>query len=114
MRHSGLWSLLTIMLLLAAAGSGMAAPLPTISFGVEETAEPTQVATALEVLFVLTVLTIAPAILLMTTSFVRIVVVLSFVRQAMGTQQMPPQPDHYRAGHVSELFCHGPHLSAGL
>jgi flagellar biosynthetic protein FliP len=68
-----------------------AAPsLPTITFGVSEATEPGQVATALQVLFVLTILSMAPAILLMTTSFVRIVVVLSFVRQAMGTQQMPP------------------------
>ncbi|MBW1776904.1 MAG: flagellar type III secretion system pore protein FliP [Deltaproteobacteria bacterium] len=46
--------------------------------------------TVLQILVLMTVLSIAPAILLMTTSFIRIVVVLSFLRQAMGTQQMPP------------------------
>lgn len=64
--------------------------LPTISVGIDEATSPQQISTALQVLFVLTVLSIAPAILLMTTSFTRIVIVLSIVRQSMGTQQMPP------------------------
>ena len=45
---------------------------------------------ALKIIFILTVLSIAPAILLMMTSFSRILIVLSFVRQALGTQTMPP------------------------
>ncbi len=64
--------------------------LPTITFGVEEAETPKQVSNALQVLFVLTILSVAPAILLMTTCFTRIVIVLGFVRQAMGTQNMPP------------------------
>ena len=64
--------------------------LPTLSLGVKEAANPGEVSTALQVLFVLTILSIAPAILLMTTAFTRIVIVLGFVRQAMGTQNMPP------------------------
>lgn len=64
--------------------------LPTISFGVQDANTPGQVSTALQVLFVLTILSVAPAILLMTTCFTRIVIVLGFVRQAMGTQNMPP------------------------
>ena len=64
--------------------------LPTITFGVEDANTPGQVSTALQVLFVLTILSVAPAILLMTTCFTRIVIVLGFVRQAMGTQNMPP------------------------
>ncbi len=64
--------------------------LPTITFGVEDANTPEQVSTALQVLFVLTILSIAPAILLMTTCFTRIVIVLGFIRQAMGTQNMPP------------------------
>jgi flagellar biosynthetic protein FliP len=67
-----------------------AQPLPTITLGIDEATGPQQVSTALQVLFVLTVLSMAPAILLMTTAFIRLVIVLSFVRQAMGTQQMPP------------------------
>ncbi len=44
----------------------------------------------LQIMLLLTVLSLAPAILLMTTSFVRIVVVLGLLRQALGTQQLPP------------------------
>ena len=53
-------------------------------------AEPGEVSTLLEILFLLTVLTVAPAILLTMTSFTRIIIVFHFLRQAMGTQQMPP------------------------
>lgn len=51
---------------------------------------PDQLATSLQILLLLTVLSIAPTILIMMTSFARIVIVLSFVRNAMGTQQLPP------------------------
>jgi flagellar biosynthetic protein FliP len=44
----------------------------------------------LEVLILFTVISLAPAILILCTSFTRIIVVLSFMRQAIGTQQMPP------------------------
>ncbi|PHR29438.1 MAG: flagellar biosynthetic protein FliP [Desulfotalea sp.] len=64
--------------------------LPTITFGIEDAKTPQQVSSALQVLFLLTILSVAPAILLMTTCFTRIVIVLGFVRQAMGTQNMPP------------------------
>ncbi len=64
--------------------------LPTLSLGIKDAASPAEVSTALQVLFVLTILSVAPAILLMTTAFTRIIIVLSFVRQAMGTQNSPP------------------------
>ncbi|MCF6289658.1 MAG: flagellar type III secretion system pore protein FliP [Desulfobacterales bacterium] len=67
-----------------------AAGLPTITLGIGEAAGPGQAVPVLQILLILTVLSVAPAILLMTTSFVRVVIVLSFVRQAIGTQQMPP------------------------
>ncbi len=41
-------------------------------------------------MIILTVLTLAPSIIIMTTSFVRIIVVFHFIRQAIGLQQMPP------------------------
>lgn len=53
-------------------------------------AEPKGVALALEILFLLTVLSLAPAIMLTVTSFTRIIVVFHFVRQALGVQQLPP------------------------
>ena len=66
-----------------------AAGLPTITLGIGEATDPGEVSTALQILVVLTILSVAPAILLMTTGFTRIVIVLSFVRQAMGTQSAP-------------------------
>lgn len=52
--------------------------------------EPADVAVAVQLLLLLTVLSLAPAILVLMTSFTRIVIVLSFVRHALATQQMPP------------------------
>jgi len=52
--------------------------------------EPEKVSVLLEILFLLTVLSLAPAIILTVTSFTRIVIVFSFLRHAMGIQQMPP------------------------
>jgi flagellar biosynthesis protein FliP len=80
----------TVFLLLLAPELAEAVNLPTLSLGIKEAATPAEVSTVLQVLFVMTVLTVAPAILLMTTAFTRIVIVLGFVRQAMGTQNTPP------------------------
>ncbi len=81
---------LFLLLFLAAPGLSHALTLPTLSIGLKDATNPEQVSTGLQILFLLTVLSIAPAILLMTTCFTRIVIVLGFVRQAMGTQNMPP------------------------
>ena len=51
---------------------------------------PEGLSSALQVMLLLTVISLAPAILMMTTCFVRIVVVLGLLRQALGTQQLPP------------------------
>jgi flagellar biosynthetic protein FliP len=79
-----------ILAFFLATVSAHAVSVPTISFGVENANTTEQVSTGLQVLFLLTILSIAPSILLMTTCFTRIVVVLGFVRMAMGTQNMPP------------------------
>lgn len=52
--------------------------------------DPSSVATSVKLLLLLTVLSLAPGILIMMTSFIRIIVVLSFVRTSLATQQMPP------------------------
>jgi flagellar biosynthetic protein FliP len=79
---------ITLLLILLPVGA-MAAGLPTITLGIGEATEPGEVSTALQIIVLLTILSVAPAILLMTTGFTRIVIVLSFVRQAMGTQSAP-------------------------
>lgn len=63
--------------------------IPAFDF-VHEADEPKEVALSLQILILLTVLSLSPAILIMVTSFTRIVVVLSFVRLAVGTRQLPP------------------------
>ncbi|MCI1857902.1 MAG: flagellar type III secretion system pore protein FliP [Sporolactobacillus sp.] len=54
------------------------------------TSQPQGVATSVQLLLILTVLSLAPAILILMTSFTRIIIVLSFVRTSLSTQQMPP------------------------
>jgi len=63
-------------------------PLPSIT--IDPAAGAVPVSTALQIVLLLTVLTLAPAILILMTSFTRTVVVLGFVRNALATQQMPP------------------------
>ena len=75
----------------ALAQSAVPSPisLPVVG-GPEEWTSPEGLTSALQILLVLTVISLAPAVLLMTTSFVRVVVVLGLLRQAIGTQQLPP------------------------
>ncbi len=65
--------------------------VPDINFQMQgNTDDPQALSTALQLVVLLTVLSLAPAILIMLTSFTRIIVVLSFVRSSLATQQMPP------------------------
>ncbi|MDQ0156802.1 flagellar type III secretion system pore protein FliP [Robertmurraya andreesenii] len=52
--------------------------------------DPANVSTSVKLMLLLTVMSLAPSILVLMTSFTRIVIVLSFVRTALATQQMPP------------------------
>ncbi|TYO95474.1 flagellar biosynthetic protein FliP [Desulfallas thermosapovorans DSM 6562] len=70
--------------------SSYAQPLPGIDLNVQPTDDPVQVVNSIKILLMLTLLSLVPAILLMTTSFTRIIVVLSLLRSAVGTQQTPP------------------------
>ncbi len=77
-----------------AAGSSAAVPdfsLPSIAMNLGGGAgKPADLVNVLRIVLLLTVLTLAPAILVMMTSFTRVVIVLSFLRQSLGAQQMPP------------------------
>ncbi len=83
----GLLTLFLIPGLAAAAEGDIPALQLTLSGGANE---PEKVSLALEILFLLTVLSLAPAIMMTVTSFTRIIIVFHFLRQAMGIQQMPP------------------------
>ncbi len=64
--------------------------VPSMRFNLDGVDGPEQVSSILQIVFLLTVLTLAPAVLIMMTSFTRLAVVLSLLRQAIGTQQSPP------------------------
>lgn len=64
--------------------------LPSLQIGLGEATSPQQVSNLVEILLIFTVLSMAPAILLMMTCFTRLVVTFSFLRNAIGTQQAPP------------------------
>jgi flagellar biosynthesis protein FliP len=74
----------------SAQGLHAATGLPSIHLGLTESNSPQDVSLTLQIVFLLTVLSLAPAILMLTTSFTRIIIVLSFLRQAIGTPTIPP------------------------
>ena len=79
-----------LIIFFAQADVTQAAPLPSVNVEVGTAQNESEIVTTLQVLAMLTILTIAPGILIMTTSFVRIVVVIGFLRNAMSTQNVPP------------------------
>ncbi|MDR1621713.1 MAG: hypothetical protein LBS00_04995, partial [Synergistaceae bacterium] len=66
-------------------------PIPLLQLSITPADSPQDVALSLQILALLTILSLAPAILLMLTSFTRIVVVLGFIQRSVGLQQTPPQ-----------------------
>lgn len=81
------------LILLAAAPAGAqqkTIPMPKISVEVGKASKPEDVAMTLQILLLMTILSLAPAMMILTTSFTRIIIVFHFLKQAMGTPQMPP------------------------
>lgn len=64
--------------------------VPSVNFSMKDTNNPKEIVSAIQIILMLTILTLAPAILILMTSFTRLIIVFSFLRQALGTQQMPP------------------------
>lgn len=95
-RRSGLalaWLLLLLFSVPFVASSyagGSELALPGIRFNLDDPAAPKQISGILNTVLALTVLSLAPAILILTTSFTRLAVVLAFLKQALGTQGSPP------------------------
>jgi len=90
-RIAVLWGLVLLM----GVGSAIAQEDPNplgmnLLQGAQNAVEAENLPTSLVIVFIITVISLAPAILVMTTSFTRVIVVLGFLRQAMGTQQTPP------------------------
>lgn len=76
--------------LFAQGSSGITMPIPKIAFDIEAAKSTKDVALSLQIMFLLTILTLAPSIMIMLTSFTRVVIVLDFVKRALSLQQMPP------------------------
>lgn len=75
---------------LIAAGNLSAQTLPKLSLQVGEATQPGDLSATLQIVILMTVLALAPSILIMMTSFIRFTVVLGFLRQALGVSQLPP------------------------
>jgi flagellar biosynthetic protein FliP len=78
------------VLLLGMLPASAAATLPTMTIGFGDAQTPQDFSQGMQILIMLTILTLAPSIIIMCTSFTRIVIVLSLTRQALGTAQLPP------------------------
>lgn len=96
LRNHTLWISLGLALLgatlttLQARAQGGNMVVPHISLGVDASKNPKDVAITLQILFLMTILTLAPSLMIMTTAFTRLVIVFSILRSALGTPQVPP------------------------
>ncbi|GAA0178071.1 flagellar type III secretion system pore protein FliP [Clostridium sediminicola] len=82
--------LATLILIVSTIAFADPIAIPKIGIDLGEASSPTETMDSVTLLFLLTVLTLAPSILILMTSFTRIIVVFSFLRNALGTQQSPP------------------------
>ncbi|MCT4613027.1 MAG: flagellar type III secretion system pore protein FliP [Clostridia bacterium] len=83
-------AVIAVFFVLNISGYAETLPIPKIGLNIEQTDNPAEVATSVQILFLLTIISLAPSILIMMTSFTRIVIVMHFLRSALGTQQTPP------------------------
>ena len=71
-------------------GGNQPLPIPNISLNLEASDNPEDFSVTLQLVFLMTILSLAPALLIMLTSFTRIIIIFHFIRQALGTQSIPP------------------------
>ena len=95
MRKTKIWMLIiiSIMCMMLLSSEAIAAPGISVSdngITINSTDDPQEISNSIKLLLLLTVLSVLPSILIMMTSFTRIVIVFSFLRNSMGTQQIPP------------------------
>ena len=87
---TGVFVLVLLVVFMAAGTAWAQTPAPLLSIGLDQQPDQSKVAVVMQLFLLMTVLSLAPSILIMLTSFTRIAIVFSLLRQAMGTNQLPP------------------------
>ena len=95
MKKNAFISLIIFLVIFSAASyaqttGGQTIPFPKIGINVGTAQNPQDVSITLQILLLMTILSLAPSIIIMTTSYLRIIIVFHFLKSALGTQQMPP------------------------
>jgi len=96
LRHAGIAGALAALLLVAAPAAAQSVEATaggdgsSLTLSLDGATDPDRISTTLQILLLMTVMSVAPSLLLVATSFTRIVIVLSLLRQAMGIHQLPP------------------------
>ncbi len=83
-------ALLSLLLGGAYSLAAQQVPIPRVDFNISQAKSPQQVALSLQILLLLTILSLAPAIILMLTSFTKIIIVFDFMKRALSLQNTPP------------------------
>jgi flagellar biosynthesis protein FliP len=90
MKNTLLKAAAILIVLFLIAGIAGAQGIPTLSLKVDKGSDPGDVVSTIQILGILTLLALAPALVLMMTCFTRLIIVFHFLRQAMGANQVPP------------------------
>ena len=104
-----LWGLSAYLLSIQASHAAFS--LPNINVSMQNATTPQEFTQGVQVLIMLTILTLAPSIIIMTTAFIRIVIVLSLTRQAIGTATLPPNQVIVGLALILTFFVMSPTLS---
>ena len=96
----------------APSSQGSSVSVPKVTLGVDAATGASDISTSIQILLLLTILTLAPSLLVMVTSFTRTVIVLSLVRNAIGVQQLPPNQVLIGLSLFLTLFVMAPTIQA--
>mgnify|MGYP006316014755 FL=1 len=98
MKNKNLYIIFILLVLFAATSfaqqtqqtQSLSFPLPKLDVQIGSSDNPQDVSVTLQILLLMTILALAPSIMIMTTAYLRIIIVFHFLKSALGTQQMPP------------------------
>jgi len=85
-----LFPFFVMAVLFASASPAAAQVLPKVTIGIDQAKSPQEASVTLQIVFLMTILSVAPGILMLMTPFTRIAVVMGFLKKALGTQSVPP------------------------